>query len=166
MKRDRYERLLREQEEEERRVLSLDRLLDFAQARRYAPVREMGLAPGGRLEQAIYADPYGIDAWDQSAPSRCFVSLLNAEQWRDITGDLPPTRPPTAADYANAGLPWFQHYGADLEALGGAQALALAKSVAEMAAEKGDQVLGSDGTVSPAKVIVLGPTRARSANQT
>jgi len=57
----------------------------------------MGLAAGGRMTQQIYADPHGLDAWDQSVSSRCFVTLVDAVQWREITGEAPPTKPPTAA---------------------------------------------------------------------
>jgi hypothetical protein len=117
----------------------------------------MGLAPGGRMTQQIYAHPHGLEAWDQAVSSRCFVTLVDAVQWREITGEVPPTKPPTAADYTKAGLPWFDYYAADLETLGGAQALTLVKSVAEMAAEKGEQVLGPDGEVNPGTVISLGP---------
>ena len=118
----------------------------------------MGLAAGGRMRQQIYADPHGLDAWDQSISSRCFVVLVDAVQWREITGEAPPTKPPTAADYTKAGLPWFDYYAADLETVGGAQALALAKSVAEMAADKGEQVLGPDGEANPDTIISLGPS--------
>lgn len=109
------------------------------------------------MRQQIYADPHGIDAWDQSVSNRCFVTLVDAVEWREITGEAPPTKPPTAADYTKAGLPWFDYYAADLETLGGAPALALAKSVAEMAAEKGEQVLGPDGEVNPDAIISIGP---------
>ena len=40
---------------------------------------EMGLAPGGRMQQEIYDDPYGLDAWDQRHASRCFVSIVNSQ---------------------------------------------------------------------------------------
>ena len=80
-----------------------------AQAGR-APVQAMGLAAGGRMHQQIYADPYGLDAWDQSASSRCFVTLVDAVQWQEITGETPAARPPTATDYTKAGLPWFDYY--------------------------------------------------------
>ena len=120
------------------------RLCRFAE-----PARAMGRAAGGRMRQQIYADPYGIDAWGHSMSSRCFVTLVDAVQWRDITGEAPPTKPPTAVDYTKAGLPWFDYYAADLETLGGAQALALVKSVAEIALEKGDQVLRPDDEVNP-----------------
>ena len=109
------------------------------------------------MRQQIYADPHGLDAWDQSVSNRCFVTLVDALQWREITGEVPPTKPLTAADYTKAGLPWFDYYAADLETLGGAPVLALAKSVAEMAAEKGEQVLGADGEVNPDTIISIGP---------
>lgn len=47
---------------------------------------EMGLAPGGLMHQEIYQDEYGLDAWDTTAPSRCFVHLLNSAQWQAATG--------------------------------------------------------------------------------
>ena len=117
----------------------------------------MSLAAGGRMKQQIYADRHGFDAWDQAVSSRCFVTLADAVQWREITGEAPPTKPPTAADYTEAGLPWFDYYAADLETLAGAPALALVKGVAEMAVEKGEQVLGPDGDVNPGTVVDLGP---------
>ena len=115
----------------------------------------MGLAAGGRMKQQIYADPYGIDAWEQTASSRCFVTLVDAVQWREITGEPPAARPPTAADYSSAGLPWFDYY-AEAETLAGAPALTMVKSVAELAAEKGEQVLGPDGDVEPGNVVQIG----------
>jgi hypothetical protein len=155
MRKERYEALLRRRE----RVL-----LHHAAAagsrmflcRTAEPARAMGLAAGGRMRQQIYADPHGLDAWDQSISSRCFVTLVDAVQWREITGEAPPTKAPTAADYTKAGLPWFDYYAADLETLGGAPALALAKSVAEIALEKGEQVLGPDDEVNPGTIISIG----------
>jgi hypothetical protein len=159
MKRDRYEAILAE-----RTLYPEDHEICFALSAGAAwEIRPMALAAGGRMEQQIYADPYGLDAWEQSVSSRCFVTLVDAVQWREITGEAPPTKPPTAADYTKAGLPWFDYYAADLETLPGAQNLALVKSVAEMAAEKGEQVLGPDGEVNPSTVISLGPGKASPA---
>ena len=42
--------------------------------------------------------------------SRCFVHLLNSTSYAQVTGHLPPHRPYEAADYAAAGLPWFDYY--------------------------------------------------------
>ncbi len=96
-------------------------------------VSEMGLAPGGRMIQAIYEDEYGLEAWDQECGSRCFVTLANSAQWMAITGDLPPTRPPNKWDYEMAGIPWFFHYDEDLQVLEGAERLAGLKSLGQVA---------------------------------
>src|SRR5262249_25701896 len=95
--------------------------------------------------------------WEHSASSRCFVTLADAVQWREITGEAPPTIPPTASDYTKAGLPWFDYYAADLETLAGAETLALVKSVGEIAMEKGEQELGAGGEESPDTIINLSP---------
>ena len=102
----------------------------------YAPAPAMGLAPGGRMTQEIYEDEFGLDAWDREHGSRCFVTMANSAQWMDITGERPPTEPPTAREYMNAGLPWFVHYDTDREVLEGAERLAGLRSVREMAEEE------------------------------
>jgi hypothetical protein len=57
---------------------------------------EMGLAPGGRMRQEIYKDPFQPDDWDQDTSSKCFVHIANSLVWREITGEQPPTVPATA----------------------------------------------------------------------
>ena len=151
MKKENYEPIRRQHEEAERRSSQM------MAAAGYSAPSAMSLAAGGRMKQQIYADPYGFDAWDQAVSSRCFVTLADAMQWRETTGEAPPTRPPTAADYTEVGLPWFDYYAADLETVAGSPALALVKGVAEMAVEKGEQVLGPDGDVNPGTVVDLGP---------
>jgi hypothetical protein len=182
MKKERYEPILHAREEERRRrraEMQHDGVRMYCMAQEAAPsasfsrgapkaaagaaARAMSLAAGGRMKQQIYKDPYGLEAWDQSVSSRCFVTLMDSVQWREITGQPPPTKAPTAEDYSKAGLPWFDYYAADLETLAGAPALTLVKSVAEMAAEKGEQVLGPDGEVNAGPVIALEPGEAHRA---
>ena len=115
----------------------------------------MGLAPGGKMRQEIYTDPYDLDDWDTSAGSRCFVHIDNSLIWQSITGKRPPTTPPTAKQYTKAGLPWFDYYDETLPAVDGAASLAGLKSVVEMAAEKGDCPLPENESVSPQNVIHL-----------
>ena len=50
----------------------------------------MGLAPGGRMRQEIFEDPFDIKDWDLAANSRCFLHIANSIVWRAITGELPP----------------------------------------------------------------------------
>jgi hypothetical protein len=158
IKKERYEVILRQREKEGREISrSLRRASHPATYVQCAVAAPMGLAAGGRMKQQIYADPHGLDAWDQAVSGRCFVTLVNTVQWLEITGEAPPTKPPTASDYTASGLPWFDYYAADLETLAGAPALTLVKSVAEMAAEKGEQPLGPDGEVNPGTVVALGP---------
>ena len=95
-----------------------------------AYAREMGLAPGGRMSQEVYEDEFGLDAWDQDHSSRRFVTMANSQQWMAIAGERPPTGPPTARDYAKAGLPWFLYYDRDREALAGTERLSGLSSLA------------------------------------
>ncbi len=121
----------------------------------------MGLAPGGRMQQDIYADPHDFDAWDQRRGSRCFVTLVNSLQWLAITGDHPPTRPPSARTYAETGLPWFDHYAGDAEALAGAGRFKEVASVAQLAKQKGEAPLPENETAEIANVVVVGQDGAR-----
>ena len=115
----------------------------------------MGLAPGGRMKQEIYEDPFDFDDWEQTQKSRCFVHIANSLVWREITGQQPPTTPPTAREYAQADLPWFDYYDDRATALDGAPALAGLKSVAELGQEKGDVPLPENESVTPETVIQL-----------
>jgi hypothetical protein len=121
---------------------------------------DMGLAPGGRMIQEIYEDPYSLDAWETDVSSRCFVSIANSLTWAAITGEAPPTEPPSAADYTAAGLPWFDYYGGDKTALEGSKRLAKLKSVKEMGAHKGETPLSENDSVEPGPVITLDGTKA------
>ena len=103
----------------------------------------------------IYDDPYGLDAWDQRHSSRCFVSIVNSRQWQAITGERPPTQPPTAARYAEAKLPWFDYYS-DLEPVAITDKLKGVSSVAALGAQKGETPLPENETAPVGNVIPLG----------
>ena len=126
----------------------------------------MGLAPGGRMKQAVHDDPYGLDAWDQRHTSRCFVSIVNSGQWMAVTGERPPTEPPTAKHYTEMGLPWFDYYGGDAEAIAGAEKLETIKSVAQIGKEQGSAPLPENESVEVEHTIPLrkeGSKRVREA---
>ena len=116
---------------------------------------DMGLAPGGRMRQEIYDAPYKFEDWDLGHRSRCFVHIANSLVWRAITGENPPTVPPTAKEYTDAGLPWFEYYAEDLNALEGAEKLAGLKSVAQLGKQKGDVPLPENESVTPERVVAL-----------
>jgi hypothetical protein len=116
---------------------------------------EMGLAPGGRMRQEIYDDPYSFSDWDTENASRCFVHIANSMVWQSVTGAHPPHAPPTAAAYVKTGLPWFEYYS-DGDAVEGSAILQGLKSVLHMGKSKGDVPLPENESVSPEKVIELG----------
>ena len=122
----------------------------------------MGLAPGGRMKQEIYDDPHDLDAWDQRQIRRCFVTIANSDQWTAITGERPPTEPPTAKRYSEAGLPWFDYYGGGLKSRSGAEKLAGLASVKETAAKKGGSPLPDNESLDVTEAI---PIRAACASR-
>ncbi|HEY1381611.1 MAG TPA: hypothetical protein VGF55_32740 [Gemmataceae bacterium] len=151
MKRDVFERRFPEREEHPRATFAVG-APGAVLGRRGL---DMGLAPGGRMKQEIYADPFGLDDWDLSQKRRCFVHITNSLVWREITGRQPPATPLTAAEYAKARLPWFDYYDDRATALDGSKQLAGLKSVAELGAEKGDVPLPENESVSPETVVKL-----------
>ena len=155
MKAERYEALARRLEHE--RAAFGEVLFSEAPA--------MGLAPGGRMRQHIEEDEHGLHAWDQRHGSRCFVSIVNTAQWMAVTGERPPTEPPTAAAYTANGLPWFDYYGSDATALPGSDALKGLSSVAQHAKAAGKAPLPDNETIAVPHVIGLGGTPRRQVRE-
>jgi hypothetical protein len=122
---------------------------------------DMGLASGGQMRQQIYRDKFGFHVWDHTHPSRCFVHLCNSLVWQSITGRRPPYPPPIAKSYSDAGLPWFDYYRDDAEALSGSNTLGGLKSVFQMSQTKGDQALPENEpfTLPPKQIRQLGKGR-------
>ncbi len=110
---------------------------------------EMGLAPGGALRQRVMADPHGIDAWETRG-ARCYAHILNAEQSLKALGKPPAGKAPSAAEYAKAGLPWFEHYAFG-EILPGSEKLGKLQSVASLGIAKGEEPLPENEPASIGK---------------
>ena len=155
MKAERYEALLVDREPWADHVLEAPAVAEFS----------MGLAPGGRMRQHIEEDPHDLGAWDQRHASRCFVSILNSVQWRAVTGEKPPTQPPTAKDYTECGLPWFAYYGSDRTAVPGSDRLKGAASVAQHAKATGKEPLPANETIAVSHVIPVGGARRRPVRE-
>ncbi|MFL6281187.1 MAG: hypothetical protein ACJ731_13805 [Vicinamibacterales bacterium] len=116
---------------------------DFDRLAMLAAPQTMGIAAGGKLEQAIYPDRYGIDCWDPEQASTLVVRLIAAREWPAITGEKPPPSPIDAATYTAAGLPWFELYDEQAGDLAPPETLARIKSIRELerdAPEKGINV--------------------------
>ena len=120
-----------------------------------AAAPDMGLAPGGRMRQEIFDDPHDFGDWEQGHASRCFVHIANSLVWRQIAGENPPTTPPTAQEYNDAGLPWFDYYDDGLQAVQGSGKLKDLDSVATKGQKEGQVPLPENESVTPKTVIDL-----------
>ncbi len=158
MKRERYEKLFYPRRHSRSHSWSQEEVCyDMSSCMQYSDDDFMGLAPGGLMTQEIYGDVvYGIDAWDTAAMSRCFVHLANSKQYLDITGHIPPTKPPSAKEYTDAGMPWFDYYAADKIALKGAKTLAELDSIAAKEIKLGQKVLDENEPVNPTQIVSIG----------
>ncbi len=117
----------------------------------------MALAAGGRMMQDIYEDTFDIDDWDIASADRVFVTLVHAKDWKAITDESPPNEPPTARDYSEAGLPWFDYYGKDQKALPGGAALAGVMSVAKMFKKITGASMSESSDVKTGNPMAIGP---------
>ena len=108
------------------------------------------------MKQQIFDDAHGLDAWETTAASRCFVHIVNSAAFHDVTGDRPPTEPPQADQYRNAGIPWFDYWNDEAKALQGSKNLAMLDSVAAMKIKKGKPVREPRVDIDQARVVRLG----------
>ncbi|MBM7096199.1 hypothetical protein JSY36_10565 [Bacillus sp. H-16] len=96
----------------------------------------MGIAAGGKMEQEIYPDQYGVDAWDRKTKTAVRVHFVNSEQYERMTGDAPPDSPVTAEVYTEHGFPWFRLYDEGKGDLAPFDKLSKVKSVKDVDKEK------------------------------
>jgi hypothetical protein len=158
MKRDVFERRFPKRETKYRGESRA--MFGFSDLTCAAPAAAMGLAPGGRMKQEIYNDPFDFNDWDTAHSSRCFVHIANSLAWRAITGQAPPTMPPTAKQYSNAGLPWFDYYDDSASAVEGADILAKLKSVFALGKEKRQTPLPENESCETGSPVVLQPKKS------
>jgi hypothetical protein len=109
------------------------------------------------MHQAIHPDKFRLEDWDIGAAERVFVSLLHAKDWKAITGEAAPNCPPTAQDYAAAGLPWFDWFGKDQAGLPGSERFSGVTSVASKFKAKTGATLPNSQDVATPVATPLGP---------
>lgn len=114
---------------------------------------EMGIAPGGRMKQELYDDPYNFEDWDLRNSSRCFTHICNSTTWEAITGSNPPSNPPTPSQYERAGFPWFDYYDEKQKAVKGSVTLKGVKSIVNLGKEKGETPIDDNKSISEQHVI-------------
>ena len=115
----------------------------------------MGLGGGGLMKQDIYEDPWHANDWDSSGALSRRVHICNAVQWCEFTGKLPPHEPFTTEEYTCWGLPWFDFYRSDLDAIDATGKLTGLRSVQDLAKDAGDVSVPEDKSSVPAQVIPL-----------
>ncbi len=123
-----------------------------------APKAEMGLGVGGTMDQAVFADPHGREAWAATG-ARLFVHLTNSLAWKIITREDPPKSPATEAMYRKVGYPFYDYYRKDVEALQGTALNQGLQSVLELGFQKiltgGEGLLPDNGVGElPGQAIV------------
>lgn len=83
--------------------MSVNKLADENVTRSRMPMPEMGLGKGGKIIQKIYADPHGLEVWNEKPEATMAFYLVNAEAFVEITGKT-IAKPVTSETY---GGPWF-----------------------------------------------------------
>jgi len=116
---------------------------------------DMGLAAGGKMEQQVFKDPFGLADWSTTVKSRCYVHMCNSIGWEHLTGTKPPTIPMTAAHYASKGYPWFKYYEEGAKSHSGTEKTKGVKSVAEFQKEKKIPILPENQSVQHGPTVVL-----------
>jgi hypothetical protein len=112
-----------------------------------SPGGMMGLGAGGRMEQKLYPDKYGLDTWDEGNSGKVFIHIVNSEQYRDLTGRMPPRSPVNAKTYTEHGFPWFELYDEGRGSLPASRKLSRAKSVREVDVSRGGPDISEEDRV-------------------
>ncbi|ETI27362.1 hypothetical protein G647_09552 [Cladophialophora carrionii CBS 160.54] len=78
---------------------------------------DMVIAPGARLRQKIYRDPWPPGIWRREQSVLVPIQILNSVAFESLTGMLPPPTPITAEAYVKAGIPFYTTGDDDVEAV-------------------------------------------------
>lgn len=116
---------------------------------------EMGIAPGGKINQQIFDDDFSLTDWDQEQTSRCFIHLCNSNQWQSLTSELPTKKPIGPEEYSQVGIPWFDYYKEAAPSAEGSDKLAGLDSVVDHARKLGDADNAKDVSHLPKKIVDL-----------
>lgn len=92
----------------------------------------MGVGAGGRMRQEIYADEYGISAWERAPARTVRIDLVDALAFEALTGLAVPGPPVDAETYTRYGLPWFDLLAPTKTDIAAADRLASVRSVADL----------------------------------
>ena len=91
-------------------------------------------------------------------------SPIRSSGWR-LPVSIHQSSRPRPKTTLNAGLPWFDYYDAEHEAVSGSDILKSMKSVAQTGKEKGEAALPDNESISGGQVISLRDTRKREVRE-
>jgi len=103
----------------------------------------MGIGAGGLMTQKIYADPYGVEVWDQRHYGQVWVHIVNSQHFQELTGVAPPPPPIDAQEYTRRGLPWFALYDEERPSIEATGEFAQVKTITARDAERGVETPGN-----------------------
>ena len=98
---------------------------------------EMGLARGGSIKQQIKEDTYGVQSWDKMKKGRVCIHIVNSEMFEAITGGKSPETPISVDQYKKYGIPWFDAYDENAQAVMAAKKFQNVKGVSAIDRAKG-----------------------------
>jgi hypothetical protein len=117
-----------------------------------------GLGAGGEIRQSIETPVESPENWELETSASVWVHIANSVDWRQITGERPPTLALSAADYTKYGFPWFDWYD-DTSPRSGSDVLARVKSVHTLGGERSESPLPENESFDPPEPIGLGYAR-------
>lgn len=123
------------------------------------PDHQLGIAPGGLINQQVRTDYHDPKDWLRGLTFSFPVHILNSEAFRAVTGANPPPSPVGAQTYAQAGLPFFELYEEEESGIVGFESFDALKSVNRLERERG-LVDDAEQSVQPEVVAIYeGPPR-------
>lgn len=81
--------------------------------------KRMALGAGGAISQNILCDKQPPGIWDIPRAIRINIQIINSLDFEDITGLVAPPTPISFDTYEDLGIPFFQYYMEDTQAISG-----------------------------------------------
>lgn len=85
----------------------------------WTTAKRMALGAGGAISQNIRRDEQPPGIWDRSRAIRINIQITSSLGFEDLTGLVAPPTPISFDTYEELGIPFFQHYIEDTQAISG-----------------------------------------------
>jgi hypothetical protein len=125
--------------------------------------RELGVGAGGRIEQRVYRDPFGLETWHATPRAVIRIHLMEAHDYERVTGETAPPSPIDADTYTRFGLPWFKVYDASRGAIPATPRMSGVKSVDQV--NRGETDTAKRDAPTPLNEYQIRPIPPRSRDK-